>query len=244
MSRLGPLFLRFAGPHVIRSAQWPGKATEQAVILEPDVALSDFALALACFGFTSWLTTRRNQNSPTRAFMTFFAAIGTAALLGGVAHGFLPDHGTPLYSAVWTSILIAIGVATLASWIIGARLILSPNASRLVIALAAALFVSYVAVALLVSRTFAVAIVHYLPGAAFLLAAFVIAYLRQRKPFLAAGAAGVVLTFIAAGIQQAAIDLHPTLLSHNTLYHIVQGIALLLIFLAARQIVSQSMQAS
>ena len=95
------------------------------MILEPDVALSDFALALACFGFTSWLTTRTNQNSPTRAFMTFFAAIGTAALLGGVAHGFLPDHGTPLYSAVWTSMLIAIGVATLASWIIGARLILS-----------------------------------------------------------------------------------------------------------------------
>jgi hypothetical protein len=54
--------------------------------------------------------------------------------------------------------------------------------------------------------------------------------------------AGVVLTFVAAGIQQARIDLHPTWLTHNTLYHVVQGIALLLIFLAARRIVSQSMQ--
>ena len=212
------------------------------MILEPDVALSDFALALACAGFAVWFTTRPHPLA--RAFLAFFAAAGTAAVLGGVAHGFLPDHGTALYAVVWAGTLIAIGVAALASWIIGARLILSPDATRIVIALAAALFAAYVAVVLLVSRAFAVAIAHYLPGAAFLLAAFMIAYFRERKTFLAAGLAGVVLTFVAAGIQQARIDLHPTWLTHNALYHVVQGIALLLIFLAARRIVSQPMQGS
>ena len=212
------------------------------MILEPDVALSDFALALACTGFTAWLTTCTHPAPLRHAFLAFFAAVGTAALLGGIAHGFLPDHGTPLYTVVWTGTPIAIGVAALVSWMIGARLILSPNATRIVIASATAMFITYVVIVLLGSRAFAVAIACYLPSAAFLLAAFAIAYFRQRETFFAAGMAGVVLTFIAAGIQQAGIGLHPTLLSHNTLYHIIQGIALLLIFLAARRIVSQSVQ--
>jgi len=73
---------------------------------------------------------------------------------------------------------------------------------------------------------------------------FIIAYFRERKTFLAAGVAGVVLTFVAAGIQQARIDVHSTWMTHNALYHVIQGMALLLIFLAARRIVSQTMQGS
>jgi hypothetical protein len=40
--------------------------------------------------------------------------------------------------------------------------------------------------------------------------------------------------FVAAGIQQGGIGLHPVYFNHNALYHLVQGIALALIFLAAR----------
>jgi hypothetical protein len=42
-----------------------------------------------------------------------------------------------------------------------------------------------------------------------------------------------VLTLVAAAVQQARIALHPTYFNHNALYHLLQAIALFLIFRAA-----------
>jgi hypothetical protein len=43
-----------------------------------------------------------------------------------------------------------------------------------------------------------------------------------------------MLTFVAAGIQQAKVTLHPDFLTYNTLYHLVQLAGLWLIFLGGR----------
>ncbi len=204
-------------------------------LLEPDVTLTDFGLALECGGFAAWLAWRHAPAAPLRlAFIGFFAAVALAALLGGITHGFLPDEQARLYRVVWLSTLIAIGAAALASWAIGARLIFSDRTANRVTAFAALLFAAYVAAVVFVSRSFAVAIAHYLPAAAFLLFAFAYAWRRRRSGFLAAGIAGVALTFVAAAVQQGRIGLHPLYFNHNALYHLIQALALLLIFLAAR----------
>jgi hypothetical protein len=46
---------------------------------------------------------------------------------------------------------------------------------------------------------------------------------------------GLALTFVAAAVQQAHVTVHPRL-GHNALYHLIQGIALALVFTCARWI--------
>src|SRR4051794_39525559 len=107
------------------------------MLLEPDVALTDMVLAIECGWFAAWLPRHRSRRGGAIAFAGFFAALGTAALLGAVSHGLLPDQSTAFARAVWAGTMIAIGTAAFASWIIGARLCFSGAAARLVTAFAA-----------------------------------------------------------------------------------------------------------
>ena len=103
-----------------------------------------------------------------------------------------------------------------------------------VVAAAGAAFIGYASVVLFVSHSFTIAVIHYLPAAVFLLGAFVFVYVRQRNGFLLAGIAGLVLSFVAAAVQQSGMGLHPVYFNHNALFHVIQAFALLLVFLAAR----------
>jgi hypothetical protein len=90
---------------------------------------------------------------------------------------------------------------------------------------------AYAGVVLWISQSYAVAVAHYVPAAAFLLLALVVAYRRCGGAHLLAGMAGVALSFLAAMVQQS--ETGALGLSHNAVYHIVQAVALLLIFVAA-----------
>ena len=211
------------------------------MILEPAVALSDFALSLECGWFAAWLLRRPHaRHLLALGFSALFGSVGAAALLGGITHGFLPDASSPLHRLAWTGTLLTIGLAASASWIVGAQLCLAAPLARAVAILAAALFAVYALVVVFASQSFLVAIANYLPAAAFLLFAFAYAYRRQRSQALAVGMIGVALTFLAALVQQSGYGLHPVYFDHNAAYHVVQGLALLLIFLAARGILSRS----
>jgi hypothetical protein len=205
------------------------------MIAEPDVTLTDYGLAIECALLAVFL-----YHTPTSAlrlrlhFVVFFCAVGLAALLGGTEHGFLLDKTTPLHTAVWKGTLVAIGVSALAAWLAGAELIASTPA-RWIKAGAVVLFIGYL-FAVARSDAFLVAIVHYLPAVIFLLAVFAWHYARGRDPPYLWGALALLLTFAAAGVQQARIGLHPVLFNHNALYHLIQAVALLSLFLAARGI--------
>ena len=200
---------------------------------EPDVTLTDLGLAIECAAFVILLYRQQSRHLSLRAsFIAFFGAVALAALLGGITHGFLPASSSWLHRAAWNSTLIAVGIAALACWSIGGYLCLEKRiASRVVIA-AGLVFAGYAMLVLFVSQSFSVAVVHYVPAFAFLLVAFMLAYRRSRARFLLSGIAGVVLTFVAAGTQQARIGLGP--LNADAVYHLIQAFALMLIFLAAR----------
>jgi len=204
-------------------------------ILEPDVTLTDLALAVECAIFALWIWRRSPSSAGMRPwFVAFFAALGTSALLGGLTHGFLADERSPAYQAAWTATLLAIGAAAPAAWALGARLLYRGPAIDRITWFAAALFLVYALAVVFVDREFRVAVWHYLPAALFLLVAFVVAYRRQPAAHLRAGIAGMTLTFVAAGVQRGGIGLHPDYFNHNALYHLVQAIALYLVFRAAR----------
>ncbi len=202
---------------------------------EPAVTLTDLGLAVECAWFVVLLVRHAARTESLRDwFIAFFAATGIAAFLGAMTHGFVTDPQSTLYRTLWIGIFAAIGLAAVSSWAVGSRLILSDATARAVIACAFVAFGIYVAIVLFVSQSFAVAIIHYLPSAVYLLIAFTVAYRRHRMRFLAAGIAGILLTFLAALVQQGEFGFQALYLDHNALYHLIQAGALLLIFFAAR----------
>lgn len=202
---------------------------------EPDVTLTDYGLFVECAAF-AWLIARRPARSGSLRLwvVLFFASTAVAALLGGTVHGFFVDEPSGVGRWLWTLSLLAIGATALAGWAIGARLLLSPDRAGRVVRAAAGLTAVYAAVILFWSDAFWVAVAGYLPAAVFLFAGFMRAALRGRTMWARLGACGLALSFVAAAIQQLRIAVHPVYFNHNALYHVVQAVALALVFVASR----------
>lgn len=212
---------------------------------EPDVTLTDYAIALEC-AILCVLTSRWQTSSPAlrRWWIVLFASIGAGALFGGTVHGFFLDEATLGHRVLWPATLIALGVTSLAMWFVGAIAGLrEPRATWLRRAAVAALAV-YAAVVIFVDSRFVVAIGMYLPATVFLLVTLIMLYARQRTRGLAIGIAGLLLTFVAAAVQQLRIAIHPVWFNHNALYHVIQGIALAMIYIGARSLTSSSTPAA
>jgi hypothetical protein len=206
------------------------------VIAEPDVTLTDYGLAVEC-AVLAWLAGHRGSPGdplPAR-FALFFSAGAGAALAGGTFHGFFPQAAEAAGARIaWTASLLAIGLVAVAAWAIAARILLSPGAAAVAEGAAAVGYLAYAAVVLLGSRDFRVAVVNYLPATVALLVAFGVGWWRHGARPLLYGVGGLLVTFLAAGLQQAGVGLHPVYASHNAVYHVIQGGALLLIYQAAR----------
>ena len=204
-------------------------------LAEPAVVITDYLLALETAAFAV-ATARRPANKPgLRSWLAlFFGSISVAALAGGTAHGFSPQPERRGHRVLWIASYAAIGVTTLATWIIGAEIALPPPVARWVKGTAMGLMAAYLAVTLSGRRRFVVAIVTYIPATAFLLAALMRQYRQTGKQPLLAGVVGSVLTFVAAAVQVRRINLHPHLFDHNALYHAIQGVALALLFIGGR----------
>jgi hypothetical protein len=202
---------------------------------EPDVALTDFGLAVECAVFAAWLYWRAAAGGPVRTWwIVFFCALGGGALLGGITHGLLVDHDSVSARALWSATLVAIGLAALACWAIGGLLLFPARAPKLLMIAAGSLFAAYAVTVVFLNPSFAVAVAHYGLAGAFLLAAFLVIYRRRRERHVLSAIAGLVLSFAAAAVQQSEVAVPALNLSHNALYHMMQAAALLLIFLAAQ----------
>lgn len=163
-----------------------------------------------------------------RWFLIFFGATAAASFAGGTVHGFFADS-----KILWRVVLISLGVVSAAAWAIGARLLFGDRIARIITIAAWVEFAAYALLVAFVTDSFAVAIVNYLPSTIFLIVAFFVSYQAGSAAPLALGLGGLVLTLVAAGVQQARIALHPTYFNHNALYHLLQAVALFLIFRAA-----------
>jgi hypothetical protein len=201
---------------------------------EPDVTLTDYGLFVECAAF-AWLIARRRSGLETlrRWTFLFFAFTALAALFGGTVHGFFTAESGGMGRALWKLSMLSIGATALAGWAIGAHLLFAPHAADRLVRVAAILTAAYAAVILFVSDAFWIAVVGYLPAAAFLFVGFLRSTGRGLS-WATLGVWGLGLSFAAAGIQQLRIAIHPAFFNHNALYHLVQAIALALMFLACR----------
>ncbi|MEE2885169.1 MAG: hypothetical protein VX701_05695 [Chloroflexota bacterium] len=197
---------------------------------EIDVALTDYALAFECSVFAFVLVRNKCKDQPLSTwFALLFSSVGLASIIGGTIHGFIHED-TLSHTIFWRATIVSIGISALSAWSIGAKILLGDLGQRVVLVVAALNFSIYLGYVVFFNQDFVVAVANYLPAAIFLLVVFAILYKRnpQRLVFLAL--AGVILTFVAAAIQQMGIGVHAKYFNHNALYHVVQAIGLYLIF--------------
>jgi len=210
------------------------------MIYEPDVTLTDYGLAIMCAIFARVLLRQEVARPAVRTwFAVFFAAVSAASLLGGTAHGFFPDVTSAGYRALWPATLFSIGIAAAAAWMIGLVLrfprdTIAAVAPALVVGL-----IAYIAVVLFLSQDIVVAILGYMPASVFLLIILTLVYFDVRRREVLLGVVGVLLTFVAAAVQQLGIGVHPSYFNHNALYHVIQAVALYMLFLSAIWLVAQ-----
>ena len=204
---------------------------------EPAVTLTDYALAIECAIFVIALSRLSARDKDLCFwFVVFFASIGAASVLGGTVHGFFLAASSPGRRILWPATILAILVTSLAAWNIGAVLKLDERKLALVRRLALAQLMILALVVLFVTSKFYVGIIAYLPSALFLLYALLTRYRLRPDRGIRWGVTGLALTLVAAVVQQARVGIHPVYFNHNALYHVIQGAALGMIFLAARSI--------
>ena len=193
------------------------------VLAEPDVALTDWALAVEAL-VLAWLARSRGG-----AWALIFGSIGVAAVLGGVSHGFFPDGGGLVATACWRAMLLALGLTAAAAGVAGSGALdvrLAVPVRRLTAVLAAA----YAVVVLAVNDAFAVAIIAYLPATLFLLGVFIAAALRAGGGGAAVAACGIAVLLLGSWMQWRTIAAPALGLTHNALFHVIQMLALPLIY--------------
>lgn len=212
---------------------------------EPDVTLTDYGLTLLCSWF-AWSI--GGQATYSRSFRTlwivFFASIAGASLFGGTVHGFFLDESTLGYRILWPSTLLMIGVTASSAWILTGFLISSLSRGVQKWALfAGILFLLYSMVVIFFSQSFTVVILNYVPAMLALLFTSLRGYWRMRSnPFLFV-IGGILVSFLAAFIQQAGLGIHPEYFNHNSTYHLVQAVGLLILFKGAKGLVSNERMA-
>ena len=205
---------------------------------EPDVTLTDYALALEGILFLVLLQRGRPGPWGLRSwFSLFFASVSAACLCGGTVHGFFLDDQTRVHTILWPATLLAIGVTALSAWAIGAKLLFSRSVARWVLLVAVLQFAFYSIVVLFRTEEFSVAILNNVPAVLFLIIALGLTYRREKQTSLLLAAGGLVLNLVAALLQQLGIGIHPVYFNHNALYHVLQAVALFLLFLGSRWLV-------
>jgi len=206
------------------------------ILTEPDVTLTDYGLAVLC-AWCAWDHWQQKTHSYhyRAAWTLFFGFLGVASVTGGTVHGFFLDTSTWGYRILWPTTLIAIGVAAASAWVLtGLSISKSIDVVKKWACFAVIIFLLYSTVVLFYSQGFTVVILNYLPPMVVLFVVSVREYARTHSTSFLFVTGGILVTFVAAFIQQAGLGIHPDYFNHNSTYHLVQALGLFILFKGAK----------
>jgi hypothetical protein len=196
---------------------------------EPATFATDMLLA----GWGGWLASRLREDRPAvhwwrRAFLLTSAA----ALFGGVYHGFRPEMPPAVAVVLWRTTLLPIVATSLCLLQAGITACCTGERIGFWQRLAwakAAVFAGWT----LINPVFLSAIADYGSAMLLLLSLELHAWRHRRVPHAKPIVAGIVISVLAALVQQARWSPHPHF-NHNDLYHVIQALALGAFFRGAR----------
>jgi hypothetical protein len=210
---------------------WTLSKSRGHILTEPDVALTDFALAVECVVLALALLSNRKWMEPMhRHFAALFLTIALGSALGGVWHGFLNTYDSIASRIVWAATLLSLGLTGLVLWFLVAEFGLYRPWRSVIRVFGVIVFALYALAVVFVTQRFQLAVLNLVPALMFLLAGLVGEYRRRGAGALLVGILGILLIFAATLLQQMRVDIHPVYFTHNAVYHALQGAAFLMLF--------------
>jgi hypothetical protein len=209
-------------------------------IHDPDVVFTDLGLAFLG-AFLSLRLRTRDPGQFSGAGAALMAGLASAAFWGAVFHGFFPaETETTGGFVAWIPVVLSIIVAAGAMLNLALRLLTPslPFSGRRIILVTYTL--SFLAVVLLVDESFTSIVRFYVPVLLLFLMGAARQALGDRRSGWGLVTGGLLLSVAAAVLQQAQVVIHPDYFDHNALYHVVQAIALLVLYLGFRRISDRS----
>lgn len=200
-------------------------------IHDPDVVLTDLGLAFLG-GYLAWrLWSAPGQRMMLRCGSVLMGGLASAALWGAIFHGFFPAGTATLAGFLtWVPVTLSIVVAASAMLDLGLRLLLPVLPRRLHVITLVAYAVSFTVVVLFVRESFGSIVYFYSPALLLLLVAAGRQGFVRQSPGWTVIAAGLMVSAIAAVLQQSRVSIHPVYFDHNAVYHLVQALALIFIY--------------
>jgi hypothetical protein len=203
-------------------------------ITEPTTMLTDYVLAALCWvlAWRLFALGGKHGRVSTRLWAAALAATGFAALAGGTSHGFALLIGKTTHAALWKATVYAIGLASLFLVAAAAWASLTGYLRRGLRTLAALKFIIYAAW-MTSHDEFRYVVYDYVPAMVAVLLLQAWAGYRYHAASAKWIIAGVVVSFLGAGIQQSGftLDRH---FNHNDLYHVIQMGAVVLFYRGGR----------
>ncbi|HEY7568964.1 MAG TPA: hypothetical protein VH762_15400 [Gemmatimonadaceae bacterium] len=203
-------------------------------INDPDVVYTD--LALAVLGTSLAWRLWRERTELARAGVVIMGALASAAFFGALFHAFFPsDTETRAGFFAWVPVSLSIMLVSCTLLALGLRVLvpaLSASVRRLLVAVYC---VSFVYAVLFVDESYGTIVRFYAPTLILFLIAAVREAVRQSARAWWLLAAAFALSIVAALLQQLQVALHPVYFDHNALYHVMQGIALVLLYFGFRR---------
>ncbi len=200
---------------------------------EPAVTITNFLLAAEYWAFAIRLRRVTDANGVISWFGRLFVLLGLAAILGAFMHGFLAESGGLTGRFVWTSNLLALGAAGVATAMIAAKVVIAAEKQPLAERWLAVAFLVYGAAVLFVTQEFVVALAAALPCVGFLMAALLVLFRRTATPGILFAIFGLALTLVGGVQQQLRLGIDPVHFNHNAVYHVIQMVAFFLLFKGA-----------
>lgn len=208
-------------------------------INDPDVVYTDLGLAVlgAYLAWRLWRTT----GEFARSGAVMMGALASAAFFGAVFHAFFPsDTETRAGYFAWVPVSLSIMVVAGTLLSLALRVLvpsLGQGVRRLIVTLYCA---SFTFVVLFIDESYGTIVRFYAPTLILFLIAAVREALRQQARAWWLLAVAFAISIVAALFQQMQIAVHPVYFDHNALYHVLQGIALVLLYFGFQRAASQA----
>jgi hypothetical protein len=200
-------------------------------IHDPDVALTDLGLAV----LGAWLAWRLagvpGRGTLARSGGVIMGALASAALWGAVFHGFFPaGTATRPGFIAWMPVPLSIAVIGTALLALALRVGAPGVPAPVRRGIGAVYGVAFALTATLVDESYRTIVCFYTP----VVVLFLVVAARQAVRTRSAGwtliAVSFAISLLAAAVQQARIAIHPEYFDHNAVYHVLQAIALVLLY--------------
>jgi len=212
---------------------------------ELTTAATDVALGVSAIGCASHLLRfRENDRWKVRLWCWVFGMLAVAALLGAVAHGFV--WSARLWDLLWQPIFLLLGL-TVALFVVGAIYDwLGLEAARRTVPSMVFLAVAFFVITRLVSGSFLVFVLYEAVAMLFALVVYGVLAARKATRGMSLMLLGVGLNIVAAAIQatQAVTFTLIWPFDHNGVFHLVQMVALVVLFAGLRSSLSAASQPS